>query len=217
MDPALRDAVLGAGNIQSPTSTLGASNAPELAKLYQSSFQLPQSSGASSARVNIASDQVAAAKAAAALAQKKAADKADPTKYRKVPKDDGGFDFFDADGNQVDIATLTKATGTKPSEWLKDSENPIDVQYLEDYNNLQDYIKAKLGGDAKKAAGFEEAKPELANYQGQGGADNLINEFKKYYQRFYVTRAEDPNAWGNRPSSSPLVPRSAADSLGGGI
>ena len=217
MDPALRDAVLGAGNITAPASPLGASNGAELGALYSSTFQLPQSSGAASAGANIADQQVAAQKAAAAAAKAKEIDLADPSKYRKVKKADGGFDFYSPDGKQIDIATLTKLTQTKAADWLDDSENPIDIQYLEDHKNLNEYIAAKLGGDKEKASQFEEARAELADYQGQGGADRLISDFKKHYQRFYVPRSQDQSAWGQRPGGT-FVPRSADPlDLGGGI
>jgi hypothetical protein len=50
MDESLRQATLGAGNIQAPASPLG--SFPELASLYQSSFQLPVAAGAGAALTN---------------------------------------------------------------------------------------------------------------------------------------------------------------------
>lgn len=207
---ALKDATLGAANISAPVSTLGASNAPELASLYQSTFQLPQSNGAVAAGAQISGDIVAEQKAAAAAARaaaaKREANMSDINKYKIVRKDDGGYDFFDADGNQVDIATLTKRTGVKASDIVKDSENPVDIQYVNDYNNLQDYISAKLSNDKKKTAAYEASKPELAKYQGKGGAHQLINDFQNYYQRYYVPRDVNPSAWGTSPGDTPFVP-----------
>jgi hypothetical protein len=207
----LKAAVLGAQNLGAPAGNpLGASNYGEISGLNKSSFQLPLATGAVSAGGQIAADQVAAAKAAAAhaeaLAKKKAEDASDPSKYRQVQKDDGGYDYFDPDGNQVDIATLSKRTNTKPKDWLKDSQNPIDIQYLEDNNNMNDYIKAKLSGDKKKIQKYEDARPELKKYQGKGGAHQLITDFQNHYQRYYVPRSQDPNAWGARPADWPVVP-----------
>lgn len=215
---ALKAATLGAQAIQSPTSTLGASNAPELAALYQSTFQLPQSTGAANSAGNVAGDieeekrrAAAAAKKAAEEAAQKAADLADPKKYRVVKKDDGGYDFFAPDGSQVDIATLAQRTQTKPSEWISDSENPIDVQYLEESANLNKYINAKLSKNKKVYEAYEEANPELKKFQGKGGVDQLIKLFKKRYERYYVPRSVNPNAWGTRPGDNPLVPSSNID------
>ncbi len=212
---ALKAATLGANAISAPTSTLGASNAPEIASLYQSSFQLPQSAGAAGAAAGIAGDiaaqQRAAAARAAAMAKQKTDDLSDPKKYRAVKKQDGGYDFFDPDGKQVDIATLTSRTQTKPADWVGDSDNPIDIQYLEESKNLNKYIRAKLSGNQKAYSAFEEANPELKKYQGKGGVDKLVNTFKQSYERYYVPRSVNPNAWGTRPSDNPMFPTVSDD------
>lgn len=201
---ALKQAVLGAGNIQSPASSLGASQGPELAALYQSTFQLPQSSGATSAigqqTQDIVSAQKAAAAAARAAAKKKEWDPTEPRNYKRVKKSDGGYDFFDKDGKPVDIATLTQRTGTKPSEWIDDSENPIDIQYREDYNNLQDYASAVLSGNRKKVDAYRKSEPGLSRYDGRSGIDNLMREFQSSYKRYYV-----PSAYGYAPGKT-VVP-----------
>ena len=207
---ALKQAILGAQAIQAPTSSLGASQAPELANLYRGSFQLPQSSAAAGAAGNISSnivaEQEAAAKRAAALAQQKQEDATDPSKYRQVKKADGGYDFFDPDGNQIDIATLSQRTKTTPAYWVKDSENPIDVQYLEDQTNMNDYIKAILSKDKKKVEAYRAATPGLSQFDDRGGVDRLIGQFKKSYQRYYTPRSENPRAWGAAPPRLPVVP-----------
>ncbi len=217
---ALKEAIVGAQGIQAPTSTLGASNAPEIAAMYQSSFQLPQSSGAAGAAANISGDiaaeQRAAAARAAAAAAKKADDMKDPNKYRRVKKDDGGYDFFDPDGNQVDIATLTERTQTSATDWIKDSENPIDIQYQEDFNNLQDYMRAVAGGDKEKAEAYQKSSPELQQFNDRGGLDRLMKQFKQSYQRYYVPRSTDAQAWGASPGG-PTVPATQSQGyLGGG-
>ncbi len=210
-DPKLVKATTGA-----PANTLKASNYKEISNMGAIDRVLPTSSGLANASVNEAQEQVAAAKRAAALARQRQEDMSDPRKYRRVPKKDGGFDFFDPEGNQVDIATLTERTQTKPIDWIKDSQNPIDIQYLEDSNNLEDYIKAKLSKNTQKITQYE-ANTALGNYQGKGGADQLINDFKKHYERYYVPRTQNPNAWGSVPSDQPFVPAPQSDNSGYGI
>lgn len=215
MDDALRQAVMGAQNIQSPESNLGASQAPELAQLFQSTFQLPQSNQATGALAEQASEQVAYAKAQAAAAKaaakKKQDDMADPKAYRKVRKEDGGFDFVAPDGSLVDIATLTQRTGTRAMDWIDDSENPIDIQYLEDYQNLQDYAKSILGKNKAKVDSYRAAAPELRQYDGVGGVNKLIETFKKNYERYYVPRSQDQNAWGRSPGRTVVPTYSSGD------
>lgn len=201
MDPNLKAAALGASSITPPASPLGASSAPELAQLYASGFQLPQATGATTAAGNIASTTVKAAQDAATQQQ----DLTNLKSYTIVKKGDGGYDFYDPTGQQVDIATVSQRTGTSPKDLVANSENPIDIQYRNDQTNLQDYVNAVLSGDKKKIAAYQAAQPALKQYTGRGGVDQLIQKFKQEYQRYYVTRAQNPNAWGAVPGG-PVVP-----------
>lgn len=209
---ALKAATLGAQQIQSPASPLGASNAPELAGLYRSSFQLPQSNAATKAQgfqtgVTVANQQEADKQKIEQLKlqAQDLADQNDPSKYAVKRKDDGGYDFFDPKGNQIDIATYTQKTGLKAADVLKDSENPIDIQYREDYTNLQDLINAVVNKDEDKLAQYEEAHPGITKSKPQ----DIIQQFKDYYKRIYTPRSVDANAWGVTPQAGVLIPGSA--------
>lgn len=232
---ALRDATLGAQQIQAPGGNpLGASNAPELAKLFTSSFQLPQSEAATKAQAfntgtTVANQQQAEAEARQAEAARlkaeaqKIQDESDPSKYTLKKKEDGGFDFFDPHGNQVDIATYAKKTGVKPADVLKDSENPIDIQFVHDYNNLNDLLSAVVNKDTDKLDSYRQ------QFEAQGLPDitkqkphDIIEQFHKYYQRMYVPRQQDPQAWGVTPNSNIFIPNqkvtsSNYPSLSGGV
>lgn len=210
MDPQLRAATLGAPSIQAPASPLGASNAPELAQLYGSSFQLPLASAGAQAAGNIAAQQVKEAEQA-----KQHKDLlGNIQNYKIVQKQDGGYDFFDPDGQQVDIATLAQRTGVKPQDVLKDSQNPIDIQFRNDYSNLQDYINAVLSKDTKKVDAYQQADQQLKQYTDKGGVDRLIKEFQLAYQRYYVPRTQNPQAWGYNVPQNPIVPTAQSSAFG---
>lgn len=195
MEQGLRDAVLGAGQVQAPASPYS-----DIAALYAPEFQAMQSEAGGQAIVGGAQAQKEAATRAAAQKKEREADLSDPSKYRVVKKEDGGFDFFAPDGSQVDIATLSSRTSTKPSDWIKDSENPIDIQYMNDYANLQDYVSAVLSKDKKKVDEYRAGSPQLSQYDDRGGIDRLIEQFQKSYNRYYV-----PSKWGESPGG-PVVP-----------
>ena len=216
MDPNLRAAVLGASNIQAPASSLGASAAPELAKLYAINFQAPQSSLAVKAQAQNASTAVQAQEEAAKIAAQKQQDLGDFKAYKIVKKNDGGYDFFDPTGQQVDIATLSQRTGANPADVLKDSQNPIDIQYVNDYQNLQKLGNALLNGDKATVQAYTDADKSLKKYATtRGGYQQLVNDFQKYYQRYYLTRSVSPTAWGISPADHPFVPTpQSANSVG---
>lgn len=176
MDESLRQATLGATNIQTPGSPLG--SFPELSQLYQSSFQLPQSSGAANALAGQAQETVKQ-------------QEAKKTNYQRVKKADGGFEFYDGNGKSISAYDYANATGKRPSEVLADSENPIDIGYLEDYNNLQEYMQAKLNAktNSKFKAKAENIEKQVKEAFGKDLAgmnpQQLIEEFKQAYPTVY--------------------------------
>lgn len=218
MDPNLKQAVLGAGNIQTPTSPLG--DFPELRQLYQVDFQMPQVMGAANAIVGGAeeAERAAAAGRAAAERARKAKEEAalaikDPKRYERVKKKDGGYDFFFTDPSgkrqQVDIATLINNTGDDREKWLSGSENPIDVQYLDEQNTVRDFMTAVTTKDRDKIDEYKqralkESNVDLSPYADkEGGLDALIKQFYTKYRRYYTSD------WGASPGA-PLIPKGSS-------
>ena len=195
---ALRDAVLGARNIQAPPSPLDAS--PEIANLYRSSFQLPQSEIATGALANIGEEQIKYQKDVEAKTQQLEQDMADFSKYKKVPKDNGGYDFIDPQGNQVDVATVSQRTGTRPTEIVKDSDNPEDQQYVSDYTRLNKFVQSMQDmetGDKEAAAYVKttvDNDPGLKKLWSEHLAKNsspddftqkIMDYFRQHYSKYY--------------------------------
>jgi hypothetical protein len=186
-------------------------NFPEVANAYASSFaRQDRNLGQAGDQYNT-QVQVENARAAASAHAQQIADLADPSKYKRVPKQDGGFDFIGPDGQQVDIATLASRTNTDPSDWVKDSNNPIDVQYLNDYSNMKKFMDAVVSKDTNAIKQFTDSDPNLSHYQSKGGLQQLLQDFHNTYQRYYVTRAQNPQAWGYAPGN-PVVNAPQTDS-----
>lgn len=109
-------------------------------------------------------------------------DKMDPSKYRMARKEDGGFDFFDPEGNPIDVTQYSKATGRSPAEILAKSENPFDIQYLNDYGNTRTMIDAIQTGDQ------ETLQSLLANgneIDPKSTAQDVMKELIKKYPHLY--------------------------------
>lgn len=206
MDPALKQAVLGAQDIQTPSSPLG--SFPELQALYRSSFQLPQSNAAVGAGAEIAQEQVAAAKRAAAEAKAREEDMKDISKYRFQKNKQGGLEAYAPDGSYVDMATLSERTGAPVPAILAKygSEDPIDLQFIEDYNNLEKFGSALLSGDSDTVSQYlnnpnPAVKKRLSQYNGRDGYTKLVQDFRKYYQKYYT-----PGASSSFVEKYPYVP-----------
>lgn len=187
MDESLRQAILGAPSIQAPPSTLGASQGPELAQMALAGFQLPQSSGAASALSQVSADQVSAQNAAASAARSSGGGRTSAGGYTVKPRKDGGFGFYDADGNEISASDYASATGKSLDSVLKKSNNPVDKAFLQDYKQLNDYINNKLNAknDPKARSAAQAVETQVRKLYNiplhQQTPDSLINAFTQAY------------------------------------
>lgn len=130
-------------------------NFPELAAMYQSSFQLPISNAQVGAQDYQDQTSIANANAAKSAAN-----------YRVVSRPDGGFGFYDPSGKEISAADYAQVAGKTPQEVLKGSQNPIDIQYQQDYDDLNNYIKQRaLAKTDPKAAAQAKAVEDQVNKQ----------------------------------------------------
>lgn len=207
MDENLRQAVLGAQQIGTPTSTLGASSAPQLAQLYASSFQLPQSTQAAGALAQQAGDVVAAQKAAASAAKSRKSD------YKRVRKEDGGFAFLDPDGNEISADEFARGAEISLDKLLSDSENPIDIGFIEDYNALKEYTQSKFNKGSKSAQEYAQKVEADVNSRygvnlGSLKPSDVLSKFREQY----------PTVFGGKKAGVPVgqqfIPRLSAKDIG---
>lgn len=218
---ALKSAVLGAqANTAPGASPLG--SFPELAQLYSSDTQLGQTQLNNAAPfynngVQVENDRAAAASAASA-ARKKLEDLQDPSKYKQEQKDDGGYAFYDPLGQEISAAQYAAITNKSPSEILKNSQNPIDIAFREDYDQLQNYIKdkanARADGEAANRAKATESKiNELYGIDlSQQSPQDVIESFKNAYPTVFGRHTTGPQG------TSTLFPtKSSLDSSGSDI
>lgn len=192
---AYRKAILGGLSEQTPTSPLG--DFPELAALSRSSFQLPGASAAAGAAGNVAQIGEANRRQAESIARRKKIDEitqkiqdikdsTDPNKYQKAPKADGGFDFFDPKGNPISVAEYAKVTGKPVASILKDSQNFKDIQFIQDFDELQELVDATANGlTPEEKEKIEKKHPGIVGKIKNLTPDELIKQFRSYYPNVY--------------------------------
>jgi len=139
-------------DVQTPASPLG--SFPELAAMYRSSFQLPLSTAQTGSQIQ--ADQTT-------VANQKAAQSA--SNYQVVKRPDGGFGFYDPSGKEISAADYATATGKNLTDVLKNSDNPIDKRFVQDYNDLNNYqsLKAQSNSDPQAAAKAKAIEDQVKN------------------------------------------------------
>lgn len=173
-------------------------NFPELAQAYATSFTSPPSNARTD--VEYSQDQVSVenakkAQAAAEQAAKDARDRAaafsDAKNYTVQQRSDGGFGFYGPDGKEVSAAQYANNTGQKLTSVLKDSQNPIDIRYVQDQQNLTKYLQAKAQSrfDPKQAAIAKQIESEVASVHkinlSQANPQQLIQAMQQNYPTIY--------------------------------
>lgn len=178
----LRDTIQGAPQQTAGLPILG--GPAELSKYNDINFQLPLSNagisalGAQTGTENTIKEN--SIKSQISANNKKMSGEG----YQRLPKDDGGYTFLDPDGNEISAFQYARATGKNSAEVLADSENPIDVQYQNDYNGLQDFLNASTTGDK---ATMDAYYAENSSLRTMSPAE-VMRKFKEAYPTVYGTR-----------------------------
>jgi len=142
-------------------------------------------------------------------------DMMDPNKYQKVRKQDGGFDFLDPSGQKIDINTFAQRTGARRVDILKDSENQLDQQYINDWSNANDLAQAAFNGDSDTIAAFTEQNPNLKGKKPEDILRELIERYPHLYGR--GTYADTLSRNGGNPAFRNNPNYIGASSGGGGF
>lgn len=162
--------------VAAPTSSM-----PELANYARASFIKPVSdfgSKAGAAVAGIRADEEEKARERAEAAQREAMD---PDKYQKVRKADGGFAFFDPSGKEIDINTYASKTGKRRADIVADSENPIDLQYIAEYSQMQEFANALYSGDSETKQAYIEQNKGLEKKKPEELMKMLIDKYPHMY------------------------------------
>lgn len=164
-----------------------ATSIPELAGYFKSSFMDPIVKQGKAAGGALSGQRAQEADAADEMARKKKiqelSDQADATKYKAVRKADGGFSFYDPSGKEIDINTYAQRTGQRRIDILKDSENPIDQEYMNDYMNMNDLAQAFYNNDTATIRSYQEANPGLKGRTVKDLMSELIRKYPHLYGR----------------------------------
>jgi hypothetical protein len=180
-------AVLNGANIQGPASYI-----PEVTKYLTAEARQGVSEAAGKGLAGVseqkASEEKEAAEAARRAKIEQLKDQMDPSKYQKVRKGDGGFEFRDPNGNPIDIDTFARRTGLRRVDVLKDSENALDQQYVNDWNNANDLAQAMYNGDKDTVSAFVGQNPDL---RGRKPEDFMRELARKYPHMYGLGKYED--------------------------
>lgn len=84
------------------------------------------------------------------------ADLDDPKNYRKELNEVGGYNFYDGKGKKITVQQYARDRNERVSDILKDSTDPGDVDYVNQYKKLSEMQRALSGGKEEEQKFFKE-------------------------------------------------------------
>lgn len=173
-------------------------------------------------RINMSPNAVAAPRARAEVtvdAAKKENESKKKANARAVllPNNEG-YAFLDGDGNRIGINQFSLLTGQRPDQILKDSPNPKDQKFVQDYTTMTTFTNAWVNGDQETLAKMRAADPEkfnalISNYQSPG---EVVKAFTDYWSDYYRPGAAKQDSatpsFSPRPMQQP-IDQQTADTL----
>lgn len=160
--------------------------------------------------------QIQDRKAASAASDKAAWDKQmnDPSNFKRVAAQDGGYDFYDPAGRKIDMQTYAAAKGVRPDEVLKDSGNPNDTDFAQNYNKTVQLGHIMASGDKSSMDKFLKSNPDVKNNIDQLGIKSYSDYVKNFRQAYapYFTQSQSNGV----QTQANNVPNQMALSGGGG-
>lgn len=206
-DQQLRDAVYGAQNITAPTDASALAGQPEVAAAFKTRFQAPVIQAAATGLVNQSQENLQEQADAAKAAAQAAKDAQDPSKFQRIPKSDGGYAFYDPTGKEISAQDYALATSQGLDKVLANSQNPIDINFQNDYNNLKTYLTAWQNNDKKTIDAIQKASPALAKIKNP---QQLINQFMTAYPTIFAQGGFQGPGTAGEPTGSSFIPNASA-------
>lgn len=154
---------------------------------------------------NLASEVGAQEKEAAEAARRaemqRIKDKMDPNKYQaRKDREDGGYSFYDPEGNAIDINRYASATGANPAKILADSDNPFDRQYVNDYSNTRDLITAIQNGDSDTINAYKAENKNIGTMK----PEDVMRELIRKYPHIYSNKSRYADSY-RQSNNNPLL------------
>ena len=115
-----------------------------------------------------------------AKVQKRDAEVQNPANFQAVINDAGGKTFLDGNGKPISVNDYARAKNITIADALKDSQDPADIDFVNDYKDTMQLGQIMATGNKKELDKFYEDRPGLETFV----KDNDIKTWDQYVQKF---------------------------------
>lgn len=118
----------------------------------------------------------------------------DPDEYKQIVNDKGGYDFFDPLGNKITAVEFARKRNMQISDVYKDSQDPEDKDFIDDYNRVMDLGRALQSGDKEARDKIYKDSPEFKEKFHNWKYADIVKELHRTYPGYFRSQAQ-----GQRP------------------
>jgi hypothetical protein len=114
----------------------------------------------------------------------------DPKNYKAVVNDVGGYDFYDPSGQKLSAVQYAQATNKHITDLYKDSQDPNDKDFTEDYNRVLQLGKILQSGDKKARDKFYKENPDWKDAYGNTSYNDIVKDLRNEYSGYFRSDQE---------------------------
>lgn len=131
----------------------------------------------------------------------------DPDEYKAIINKVGGYDFFDPLGNKISPTKYASVKNLQMTDVFKNSQDPADEDFVEDYKRVTQLGKILQSGDKKKRDKFYKDNPDWKDAYGDTPFNEIVKDLHNEYPGYFRSAEENQRK---------EIKRSTPNSIGGG-
>lgn len=114
----------------------------------------------------------------------------DPKNYKAIINDKGGYDFYDSMGGKISAVDYAKATNQHITDLYKDSQDPNDKDFTDDYNRVLQLGKILQSGDKKARDKFYKENPDWQKAYSKTPYNEVVKDLRSEYPAYFRSDQE---------------------------
>lgn len=118
----------------------------------------------------------------------------DPDEYKRIVNKVGGYDFFDPLGNKISAVDYAQKVNKQVTDVYKDSQDPNDEDFINDYKRVKELGGIIQSGDAKARDKFYEKNPDFKKAYANSTYTDIVKDLRAEYPGYFRSDKEGDNA-----------------------
>lgn len=126
----------------------------------------------------------------------------DPNEFKATINDKGGYDFTNPLGAKISAVQYARAKNIQLTDVFKDSQDPNDQDFVDDYKKLTELGKIVQSGNGKARDKFFKNNPDWKEAFGESSYGDIVKKMHSTYPGYFRS---DQELQRNKTTSSTRI------------